>query len=104
MHVFVDGRSDFYGPKFSDLYTDVMNVKPGWEDKLRQYKIQTVLVPPDSFLSGALKESRNWRCIFDDGIAIMFRPVDTVRANDKTVSTAVASGRKDHKTTSDMHS
>jgi len=104
MQVFVDGRSDFYGPKFSDLYTDVMNVKPGWEDKLRQYKIQTVLVPPDSFLSGALKESRNWRCIFDDGIAIMFRPVDTVRANDKTVSTAVASGRKDHKATSDMHS
>jgi hypothetical protein len=95
LQVFVDGRSDFYGPEFNHIYADVMNVKPGWESKLRNYNIQTVLVPADSFLSGALKESRNWQCTFDDGIAIVFRPVEKIPANDKQVSTAVAGGRKD---------
>ena len=93
--VFVDGRSDFYGPAFDGAYTDVMNVKPGWENRLRQHGIQTVLVPPDSYLSGALKESKNWRCIFDDGIAIAFRPVGFAPANATQVSPALTGGGRD---------
>jgi hypothetical protein len=95
--VFVDGRSDFYGPAFDEAYTDVMNVKPGWEARLRKHGIQTVLVPPDSFLSGALKESKNWRCTYDDGIAIVFRPVDMVPAKDNQVSAAVSGGERGRK-------
>ncbi len=97
IRVFVDGRSDFYGPVFDKIYTDVMNVKPGWEAHLRQNGIQTVLLPADSPLSSAIKESRNWRCTYDDGIAIVFRPVNSNPGEDKQVSFAVAGDGRNRK-------
>jgi hypothetical protein len=72
--VFIDGRSDYYGPKFGEEYADVLNVKYNWEDRLRKYDIRTILLPANSFLSAALKESHRWRCVYDDGVAIVFRP------------------------------
>ncbi len=71
--VFVDGRFDFYGEKFSQKYLDLMNVKYGWDATLNHYSIATVLVPVESSLAGALKESRGWRVVFDDGVAVVFR-------------------------------
>jgi hypothetical protein len=71
--VFVDGRSDFYGDDFDDKYIDVLNVKPGWEKTLRGFGVDTILMPPDAALSGALKESSRWRLVYDDGIALVFR-------------------------------
>jgi hypothetical protein len=75
--VFVDGRADFYGSKFNEKYIDVMNVKYDWEKNLNRYAIDTILLPPDAALAGALKESSRWRVIYDDGIAIVFRAART---------------------------
>jgi hypothetical protein len=92
--VFVDGRSDFYGDKFCEQYQDVLHVNYNWEQILRQYGVDTVLLPPDQPLTGALKESRNWRLLYDDGMALVFRAstgqetrkeqVSAVRANSGT--------------------
>jgi len=71
--VFVDGRSDFYGDDFEEKYYDVLNVKYGWEKTLRGFGVDTILMPPDAPLSGALKESSRWRLVYDDGIALVFR-------------------------------
>ena len=71
--VFVDGRSDFYGDDFEDKYLDVMNVKYGWEKTLARFGVDTILMPPDAPLTGALKESSRWRVVYDDGIALVFR-------------------------------
>jgi hypothetical protein len=71
--VFVDGRCDFYGAKFEEKFIDVLNVKYGWEKTLERYGVNTVLLPVDASLAGALKESKWWRPIYDDGIAIVFR-------------------------------
>jgi hypothetical protein len=71
--VFVDGRADFYGSKFNERYIDVMKVKYDWEQNLSRYGVDTILLPTDTALAGALKESRRWRCIYDDGIAVVFR-------------------------------
>ena len=71
--VFVDGRSDFYGPDFGEKYLDVMRVKSDWEQNLKQYSVDTILLPVDEALAGALKESQKWRVIYDDGMAIVFR-------------------------------
>jgi hypothetical protein len=71
--VFVDGRSDFYGAKFELAYLDVLNVKYGWQQTLARYGIDTILMPVDSPLAGAVKESRRWRVVYDDGRAIVFR-------------------------------
>jgi hypothetical protein len=71
--VYVDGRSDFYGDDFDNKYIDVLNVKYGWEKILGGFGVDTILMPPDAPLSGALKESSRWRLVYDDGIALVFR-------------------------------
>ncbi|MBI4908519.1 MAG: hypothetical protein HY820_33175 [Acidobacteria bacterium] len=71
--VFVDGRSDFYGESFDQKYVDIVGVKPGWREALATYGIDTVLLPVTTPMAGALKESRGWRVVYDDGVAIVFR-------------------------------
>lgn len=71
--VFVDGRSDFYGDDFEEKFIDVLSVKYGWEKTLGRFGVDTILLPPNAPLSGALKESRSWRIVYDDGIALVFR-------------------------------
>jgi hypothetical protein len=76
--VFVDGRSDFYGDEFEEKYADVLNVKYGWEQTLAHFGVDTILMPPDAPLTGALKESSHWTVVYDDGISVMFRPAQRV--------------------------
>jgi len=72
--VFVDGRSDYYGADFEEKYFDVMNVKYDWEKVLAGFGVDTILLPTNAPLAGALKESRRWRVAYDDGVALIFRP------------------------------
>ena len=71
--VFVDGRSDFYGYDFEERYTDIINVNYNWEKILARFGVDTVLLPINAPLAGALKESSRWHLVFDDGVALVFR-------------------------------
>ena len=71
--VFVDGRSDFYGEDFETKLLEVLNVNYGWDQTLARFAVDTVLMPPNSPLTGALKESSRWRVVYDDGVALVFR-------------------------------
>ncbi len=86
--VFVDGRSDFYGGKFGQEYIDVMNVRYDWQQTLDRYAVDTILLPTDAPLAGALKESRRWRVAYDDGMAIVFRPAASARMEQVFTGTA----------------
>jgi hypothetical protein len=90
--VFVDGRSDFYGQAFEEKYMDVVRVKHNWESILSGYGIDTVLLPTNASLAGALKESRRWRVVYDDGITLVFRPAGGPAAGPQ-VSAATGDGR-----------
>ena len=92
LKVYVDGRSDFYGEKFSQAYLNVLNVKFDWEKDLRRYGVDTILLPVAAPLAGAVKESRNWRVVYDDGSAIVFRPVALAAAHGQQISTGSHSG------------
>jgi hypothetical protein len=72
--VFVDGRSDFYGDDFEARYVDVLNVKDGWDKTLGSFGVDTILLPPDAPLAGALKQSSRWKLVYEDGVALVFRP------------------------------
>jgi hypothetical protein len=79
--VFMDGRSDFYGPDFGKTYLDVLQVNYGWEKTLTNFGVDTILLPPAAPLTGALKESARWRVVYDDGISVVFRSAcKTVKA------------------------
>ena len=88
--VFVDGRSDFYGDDFEQKYLDVMNVKYDWQRTLDQFGINTILLSPGTPLAGAVKESSRWRVVYDDGIALVFRPAAS--GGGASVSSASAAG------------
>ena len=70
--VYVDGRSDFYGPDFGDKYLSVMGVKPNWESTLGDAGIERILLPGDRALTAALKESNNWKMTYADATAVIF--------------------------------
>lgn len=76
--VFVDGRVDFYGSTFTENWISAARGKFDWEEQLfRRYRIHTVLLSVNSSLSSTLKESRRWRVLYDDGVAIVFRATGT---------------------------
>ncbi len=76
--VFVDGRSDFYGAEFNNQYINLMDVKYDWNHILDRNQVSAVLLPVKSALASTLKESRVWRPIYDDGLAIVFRRRDSM--------------------------
>jgi hypothetical protein len=89
--VFVDGRSDFYGPDFVQKSVDVLNVKYGWEQTLDKFGVNTILLPPSMPLAGALKECSRWPLVYDDGVALVFRSAS--RTVGETVSAASGTSR-----------
>jgi len=97
--VFVDGRSDFYGDDFENKYIDVMGVKPGWDDTLNKYGVNTILTSPQEPLSGALKESSRWHLVYDDGQAVIFRSAESEGANKVSVAAAGGGAGRDREVT-----
>jgi len=79
--VFVDGRSDFYGPEFEAKYAEISAVRYNWESILFSYGVDTVLLAVDAPLSSALKGSPNWQTLYDDGISIVFHRIETESHN-----------------------
>ena len=72
LRVFIDGRSDFYGPAFVKAYLDTINAQPGWDRRLEEYGVSRILIPSYIPLGAVLKESKHWRIVSDDGVAILF--------------------------------
>ncbi len=98
--VFIDGRSDFYGTPFNEKYQSVMGVRYDWEKSLGQYHVNTILLSPKAALAGALKESRHWRPVYDDGVAIVFRATGERDSEAAPVSVATNDGKdRDRKIT-----
>ncbi len=91
--VFVDGRSDFYGDDFETKLLAVLNVNYGWDQTLARFGVDTVLMPPDSPLTGALKESNRWRVVYDDGVALLFRARGQALGDRASAATGGGSGR-----------
>jgi hypothetical protein len=91
--VFVDGRSDFYGDDFEEKCMGVLNVKYDWEKTLAGFGVDTILLPPNSPLAGALKESSRWRVVYDDGVALVFRPARKTAGESISAATGGGTGR-----------
>ena len=70
--VFFDDRHDFYGEAFIKEYLKTANAGWQWREALDKYQVKWVLIATDSPLAGVLKQSRDWRAEYDDGMAIVF--------------------------------
>ena len=76
--VFVDGRSDFYGDDFEEEVSGRHEREVRLGEDPRPIRRQHDFTAPDTPLAGALKESSRWRVVYDDGIALVFRPAGAV--------------------------
>jgi hypothetical protein len=73
IRVFVDGRGEYYGADFLTGCQHILNARYDWEAELKRFGVDTVLLRVDTPLVEALKRSRNWKLVFDDGSLIIFR-------------------------------
>jgi hypothetical protein len=70
--VFVDGRSDFFGPKIGNQYLRALQANYDWRAILNEHRVNAVLAPPSWPLATALKTEPGWRLVADDGKSILF--------------------------------
>jgi hypothetical protein len=69
--VFVDGRSDFYGPEVGNQYIHLMNGQWDWQQIMAKYGFTAALLPIESSLAQLLKLTPEWRVVADDGKRIL---------------------------------
>lgn len=70
--LYFDDRHDFYGEAFVRDYLKAINGNWQWREPLDRYGVKWVLISPGSPLASVLKESKDWRVQYDDGLAIVF--------------------------------
>lgn len=68
--VFIDWATDFLGDDLAKDYLTIRNVRPGWDNKLRDYDIAFALIPTESALAYAL-EREGWRKLYVDHTAVI---------------------------------
>ncbi len=69
--VFVDGRSDFYGPEVGNEYLAVINGAWNWQKLMAKYGFDHVLMPVEQPIVQLLKQDPDWRVLADDGKRIL---------------------------------
>jgi hypothetical protein len=70
--VFVDGRSDFYGPELGRDYLRAAGGDSSWRNTLDRFHVDTVLAPASWPLTAVLKSESGWRLVASDGRAYLF--------------------------------
>lgn len=70
--IYIDGRCDFFGERFTQEYLAALNGVPGWRDTLKRYGVQMVLVPPETALATLLRNTPGWRLVEETGTAVLF--------------------------------
>ena len=69
--VFVDGRSDFYGPAVGRQYLDLLNGAPNWERTMETDGFDLALLPIEWPLAQLLMRHPGWRVCYLDRQAIL---------------------------------
>ena len=71
-HVFFDDRYDMYPVDMTAAYNKILDLKPGWDQVLDQYRINLVVWPRDGAVVQALEHLPGWRQVRRDKVATTF--------------------------------
>jgi hypothetical protein len=85
--VFVDGRSDFYGPEVGREYLDLLNAAPDWESITDRYGFNLALIPLDWPLAQLLMRNPHWEVRYLDRQAVVVERNSETHLNQNTDST-----------------
>jgi len=75
--VFIDTRFDFYGQDFSNQYRQCLYAQHGWQKLFQSWGINSACLRNSAPLCFELKNSKQWKCLFDDGQYSVFVLVKT---------------------------
>ena len=75
LKVFIDGRSDFYGPELGQEYLRAMNSQHQWGEIFDRYGFDLALLPAEWPLATTIKTHPNWKLKYDDGKALLLERV-----------------------------
>lgn len=70
--VFIDGRLDPYWSLLPGDYETIKEEKPGWEQRLEDYKISVVLIRPTDRLGEGLSRDPAWKLVYGDSRSALF--------------------------------
>lgn len=70
--IFIDGRSDYYGPKVVKDYVSLRSSAENWPELLNRYQFHFALIPRDWPLAWALKHSAEWTLRDQDERGFLF--------------------------------
>jgi hypothetical protein len=94
--VFVDGRSDFYGPVIGRQYLELLNAAPNWKSIVVAYGFDVALLPAEWPLGQLMRLDPGWRVRYQDRQAILLERNRDTRLNKKPDPTErINGGRND---------
>ncbi len=79
--VFIDGRSDFYGPGLGGEYLALMEGRPGWDNLLRKYEFDALLIPAGWPLASLAANHPGWRLVASDRLGVLYVAGGSPRAS-----------------------
>ena len=90
--VYIDDRADFFGEEFYNRYGSIVQLRPGWQKRLDDLKVEWILVPKrvgfDSYaFAEALRKEPNWEVAAEDDASYLFKK-RTIAAPTSTSSPA----------------
>lgn len=71
--VFIDGRCEVYFQGAWENHQAVHYAQADWEARLRDARVDTLLINPDSYLNRVLPASSEWTRVYGDPMALVFR-------------------------------
>ncbi len=85
--VFIDGRSDFYGPAIGRQYLELQNAAPNWESTVNSCRFDVALLPLEWPLAQLLMRQPAWRVRYVDRQAVLLERTGNAGLNQKPDST-----------------
>jgi hypothetical protein len=70
--VYIDGRADLYGDDFIYSYLQLYSGDEGWELNFENEGIKIALLETGAGLSDELRESTQWKIVYQDPLSILF--------------------------------
>jgi hypothetical protein len=90
--VFIDGRSDFYGPQLGNEYIRAMNSDHAWAQIFDRYRFDLALLPVQWPLATTIKANSNWKVRYDDGKALLLERTGPLALNPPETAAAAQTG------------
>ncbi len=71
--VFVDGRTDLYDDAVIDQWLKVVRGQEGWQMVLSENDVRLILIEKETAITHLLDENRQWKKVFEDDLAAVYR-------------------------------